>query len=76
MSNGLGKAHVLVTRPSHQSENLSCLIEALNGVAVRFPTLAIVPVDDSRHIQNTLAQLEKYHWLVFISANAVTMHRY
>ena len=76
MSNGLGKAHVLVTRPSHQSENLSCLIEALNGVAVRFPTLAIAPVDDSRHIQNTLAHLEKYHWLVFISANAVTMHGY
>lgn len=76
MINGLGKAHVLVTRPSHQSENLSCLIEALNGFAVRFPTLAIVPVDDSRPIRNILAQLDKYQWLVFISANAVTMHGY
>ena len=76
MINGLGKAHVLVTRPSQQSENLSRLIDALNGVAVRFPTLAIVPLDDSRHIQNTLAHLDKYQWLVFISANAVTMHGY
>ena len=65
-----------MTRPAHQAENLSRLIEEWDGVAFRFPTLAIVPLDDSCTIQNTLAHLDRYQWLVFISANAVTMHSY
>ena len=65
-----------MTRPAHQAENLSRLIEEWGGVAFRFPTLAIVPLDNSCTIQNTLAHLDKYQWLVFISANAVTMHSY
>jgi uroporphyrinogen-III synthase len=69
-------AHVLVTRPAHQAENLSFLIEGRGGVAVRFPALAIVALDDSGTIQNTLAHLDRYQWLIFISANAVTMHSY
>jgi uroporphyrinogen-III synthase len=68
--------HVLVTRPAHQAEKLSVLIEGQGGVAVQFPTLAIVPLDDSCIIQNTLAHLDRYQWLIFISANAVTMHGY
>jgi len=72
----LNGAHVLVTRPAHQAENLSRLIEERDGVAVRFPTLAIVALDDACTIQNTLAHLDKYQWLVFVSANAVTMHSY
>ena len=69
-------AHILVTRPAHQAENLSLLIEGRGGVAVRFPALAIVALDDSGTIQNTLAHLDRYQWLIFISANAVTMHSY
>jgi uroporphyrinogen-III synthase len=72
----LNGAHVLVTRPAHQAENLSRLIEEWGGLAVKFPTLAIVPLNDSCTIQNTLAHLDRYQWLVFISANAVTMHSY
>jgi uroporphyrinogen-III synthase len=70
----LNGVHVLVTRPAHQAENLSRLIEERGGVAVRFPTLAIVALDDACTIQNTLAHLDKYQWVVFVSANAVTMH--
>jgi len=76
MINLLNRAHVLVTRPAHQAENLSRLIEAQGGVAVRFPTLAIAALDDASAIQNTLAHLDRYQWLVFVSANAVTMHSY
>ena len=65
-----------MTRPAHQAENLSRLIEAQGGVAVRFPTLAIAALPDTQAIQNRLAQLDTYQWLVFISANAVTMHSY
>jgi uroporphyrinogen-III synthase len=72
----LNGAHVLVTRPAHQAENLSRLIDERDGVAVRFPTLAIAALDDSCIIQNTLAHLDRFQWLVFISANAVSMHSY
>lgn len=63
-------ACVLVTRPEHQAENLSRLIEQRGGIAVRFPTLEIVSRDDDR-IKSTLANLDGFQWVVFISANAV-----
>ncbi len=67
----LNGAHILVTRPEHQAENLSRLIEADGGVAIRFPTLEIAPLDATDKIINTLANLDDYHWVIFISANAV-----
>jgi uroporphyrinogen-III synthase len=72
----LNGAHVLVTRPDHQAENLSRLIAERGGVAVRFPTLAIAVLADTTLIQQTLAHIDRYQWLIFISANAVTMHSY
>ncbi|UOA10278.1 uroporphyrinogen-III synthase [Methylobacter sp. S3L5C] len=76
MIKSLKGAQVLVTRPAHQAENLSHLIEACGGVAVRFPTLAIAALDNSGEIDNTLTHLDGYQWLIFISTNAVTMHSY
>ncbi|WP_104427303.1 uroporphyrinogen-III synthase [Methylobacter tundripaludum] len=70
MSKVLNGACVLVTRPEHQAENLSRLIEQRGGVAVRFPTLEIVSRDDDR-IKSTLENLDGFQWVVFISANAV-----
>lgn len=67
----LNGAHILVTRPEHQAENLCRLIEQQGGVAVRFPTLEIVATNDSEQISQTLANLDKFQWIVFISANAV-----
>ncbi len=67
----LNGAHILVTRPAHQADKLSALIAAQGGVAVRLPTLAIVGADDMGHIKDALSDLERFHWLVFISANAV-----
>ena len=76
MNTMLNGARVLVTRPAHQAENLSRLIAERGGSAIRFPTLAIAAMDDACPIKNTLAQLDRFQWLVFISANAVTMHSY
>ncbi|EGW23577.1 uroporphyrinogen-III synthase [Methylobacter tundripaludum] len=70
MSKVLNGARVLVTRPEHQAENLSRLIEQRGGIAVRFPTLEIVSRDDDR-IKSTLENLDGFQWVVFISANAV-----
>ncbi len=68
---GLNGARVLVTRPAHQAENLCRLIEKSGGVAVCLPTIAIVESDDSSAIQKTLAHLDGFQWLIFVSANAV-----
>ncbi|MGZ5533920.1 MAG: uroporphyrinogen-III synthase [Methylobacter sp.] len=67
----LSGVRVLVTRPEHQAENLSRLIEEHGGVAVRFPALAIIPQDDVGGIRSTLANPDKFEWIIFISANAV-----
>jgi uroporphyrinogen-III synthase len=67
----LNDVHVLVTRPEHQAENLSRLIEQQGGIAVRFPTLEIVSKDDAGQIKATLANLDRFQWVIFISANAV-----
>jgi len=69
--NNLNNAHVLVTRPAHQAENLCRLIESQGGKAIRFPTLDIQAIPYSGHVQNELANSRKFQWLIFISANAV-----
>jgi uroporphyrinogen-III synthase len=79
VNNALKGAYILVTRPEHQAGLLCQLIEEQGGIAVRFPTLQIVPIDDMAGIQSNnptvvidnLANLADYHWLIFTSANAV-----
>jgi uroporphyrinogen-III synthase len=62
---------VLVTRPAHQAENLCRLISTQGGVAVRFPTLAIVEPDNLAAVQSTLQHLNDFTWMIFTSSNAV-----
>jgi uroporphyrinogen-III synthase len=68
---GLNGARVLVTRPAHQAENLSGLIQGRGGEAVRFPVLDIVARDNIEEVQYALKNLDKFQWVVFISPNAV-----
>ncbi|MGR8979175.1 MAG: uroporphyrinogen-III synthase [Gammaproteobacteria bacterium] len=63
--------NVLVTRPSHQADNLCSLIESQGGRPIRLPTIEIVGERDTRQIVSTLKNLDKFQWLVFISVNAV-----
>ena len=76
MSKLLNDVRVLVTRPAHQAENLCGLLEEQGGIPVRFPTLAIAVLENKQPIKAGLAQWKTYQWLIFISANAVTMHSY
>jgi len=76
LSKLLNDVRILVTRPAHQAENLCQLLEDQGGIAIRFPTLAIATLENKQEIQAGLAQWVSYQWLIFISANAVTMHSY
>jgi len=62
---------VLVTRPQHQAHGLCRLIEAEGGSAVRFPALDILPVSDRPAIRASVGPVDRYHLIVFVSANAV-----
>ncbi len=69
--NRLKNAQVLVTRPTHQAHNLCQLISQWGGNAIPFPTIEIVATSDILNTQSVLANLKKFQWLIFISANAV-----
>jgi uroporphyrinogen-III synthase len=69
--NSLKGAHILVTRPQHQADNLCRLIEQHEGIAVAFPTIEIIPAENREATAATLANLQRFQWVVFISANAV-----
>lgn len=65
---GLG---VLVTRPEHQAHGLCQLIEAQEGSALRFPALAIRAVPGLAGVRAALGPIDRYHLVIFVSANAV-----
>lgn len=60
---------VLVTRPTAQAEGLCRLIEHAGGRAIRFPAIAIQPVEDPGPARHLLAQ--SWDLILFISRNAV-----
>lgn len=62
---------VLVTRPEHQSERLSLALKSVGADVLSFPTLKISPVKDIKNVEKHGNNIEAYHILIFISANAV-----
>ena len=68
MLHGLG---VLVTRPARQAQPLCKLIEQHGGIAISFPTLAIVPPTDVAPALRCFAHWHAYSLAIFTSVNAV-----
>ncbi|HMF13433.1 MAG TPA: uroporphyrinogen-III C-methyltransferase [Gemmataceae bacterium] len=62
---------VLVTRPGPQAEDLVTRLERLGAVAFSLPTVAIGEPTDWSPVDRALANLPRYNWLVFTSANGV-----
>ncbi len=71
MNQPLQGLRILVTRPVAQAGTLADLIAAQGGEPVLFPLLEISPAHDLRPLQKTIAQLQDYAIVVFISPNAV-----
>ncbi|MEX0732647.1 MAG: uroporphyrinogen-III synthase [Aquisalimonadaceae bacterium] len=68
----LEQVSVLVTRPEHQAAPVCALLSAAGATALRFPALAIEPVELDAAVERALVELEHQQLLVFTSANAVT----
>lgn len=62
---------ILVTRAQEQAGELSQLLRAYGGDPVECPTIQIVPPDNWAPLDQALAALSQYHWLVFTSVNGV-----
>lgn len=62
---------VLVTRPEHQAQHLCRLIESEGGSAILYPALEIHPVEDRPAVRAAVGPVDRYHMVVFVSANAV-----
>jgi uroporphyrinogen III methyltransferase / synthase len=63
--------HVLVTRPRHQAGDLVRRLEELGALTSLLPTVEVQPPADWSVVDRALAQLSRYQWLVFTSANGV-----
>jgi uroporphyrinogen III methyltransferase/synthase len=62
---------VLVTRPRQQSAELMRRLDLLGAVAYALPTVEIHEPADWSVVDRALADLPRYDWLVFTSANGV-----
>lgn len=62
---------MLVTRPKHQAEALCRLLAEHGFEPLRFPTIAIEPIENPEPARASLQRLPEYDWVFFISANAV-----
>lgn len=62
---------ILVTRPLEQADNLCRLIRELGEQAVMFPVLAINALTPVITPIAVINQVNRYDWVIFVSANAV-----
>ncbi|MFM7264063.1 MAG: uroporphyrinogen-III synthase, partial [Cyanobium sp.] len=62
---------VAVTRADQQLGAARRLFEAAGATVVDLPALVIAPPDDWGPLDDALAELDQFHWLVFSSGNGV-----
>jgi uroporphyrinogen III methyltransferase/synthase len=63
---------IVVTRSPEQAEELVDALETLGAQPIIAPTFRLAPPEDPEAVDRAAASLDKYHWLVFESATAVT----
>jgi uroporphyrinogen-III synthase len=62
---------IVVTRTQQGASELGKRIRALGGTAPEWNTIAIAPMQDFHKLDEALAALETFDWVVFTSANGV-----
>jgi len=67
----LYKRRILVTRTRKQASDLAAQLEALGAITISIPTIEIVPPASYASLDDALARLDNFHWLIFTSANSV-----
>jgi uroporphyrinogen III methyltransferase/synthase len=62
---------IVVTRARGQAEALSSRLHALGAEVIELPTIEILPALDYEPLDQAIAELGSYDWLIFTSANGV-----
>jgi len=70
-SRPLLRARVMVTRPASEPDPLVERLRALGAEVIVQPAISISPPADWRPVDEALARLDEYDWLVLSSANGV-----
>jgi len=68
----LSGKRILITRSLHQAQKMVDLITDLGGEPFMFPTIEIALPDQSEPMDNAIANIERYSWLIFTSVNGVS----
>ena len=62
---------ILVTRAAGQSSKFTALLQQQGATIVEMPTLAITPPSDWSDLDQAIANLSQFQWLILTSANGV-----
>ncbi|GFE57432.1 uroporphyrinogen-III C-methyltransferase [Geobacter sp. AOG1] len=62
---------ILVTRAADQAGEFSRFLEAQGARVLECPTIRIAPPESFAGLDDAIARLADFHWLIFSSANAV-----
>jgi len=64
---------IVVTRAREQASAFAAGLERLGADVIEMPAIRIAPPADSGPLNDAVAHLDRYDWIVFTSANAVRM---
>lgn len=70
----LGKG-IVVTRAREQASGLANSLAALGADVIQFPTIQILPMQDTGEIDAAVRRLATYGWCIFTSVNGVRFFR-
>lgn len=70
-SKPLAGLRVLVTRPERRAAPLLIRLKAAGATPIAFPVIRIEPRSDLSPLEDALARLDTYDWVIFTSAQAV-----
>ena len=62
---------VVITRPEGQSGEFAELLREKGARVIYFPTIRITPPANFSDLDRAIENIEKYHWIIFTSANGV-----
>lgn len=63
---------IVVTRPGSQSQSMADRLSCLGAEVIEFPVIRIVPSEDRGPLQQAVAEIDRYDWVIFTSVNGVS----
>lgn len=70
-SRPLAGKRIVVTRARAQANSLARKIEELGGEVIEFPTIEVQPPESYAALDEAVANIQSYDWLIFTSVNGV-----